>query len=226
MKAFKNLFLITIILFLASSCVEIIDDITINNDGSGTLKYTVNLSSSKVKINSILALDSLDGHRVPKKEELEEKIQAIKKNLAEKSGITNVVVESNFVDYIFKIQCDFKSVNQLQEAFRSVAAEEPMFKNSKELNSEWVSWDGQKLKRSIPDIKIDKPASIKEEDMQRLKEGNYTSITRFQRAVDHFDNQKAILSKNQLAVMIKTTPYLLKENNNLIENTIYLVPLK
>ena len=62
------------VFFVISSCIEILDDITFNLDGSGTFKYTLNLSSSQVKINSILALDSLDGNKVPSLEEIQQKI--------------------------------------------------------------------------------------------------------------------------------------------------------
>ena len=50
------------------------DELTIHDDGSGTLKYAINLSSSRVKVNSILALDSLDGKKVPSIEEIKTKI--------------------------------------------------------------------------------------------------------------------------------------------------------
>jgi hypothetical protein len=59
MRYFK-FFLSALILFSFTSCIEIIDDVTVKNDGSGSMKYTINLSASKVKINTILALDSLD----------------------------------------------------------------------------------------------------------------------------------------------------------------------
>ena len=55
---------------LVTSCIEISDDLTLNNDGSGTLRYKINLSASKVKVNSILALDSLDGKPVPSKTQI------------------------------------------------------------------------------------------------------------------------------------------------------------
>ena len=35
---------------LVASCIEISDDLTLNNDGSGTLRYKINLSASKVKV--------------------------------------------------------------------------------------------------------------------------------------------------------------------------------
>lgn len=221
----------TFILFFActlglTSCIEIIDDVTVNNDGSGNLKYTINLSASKVKINSILALDSLEGHRVPSKDEISERITAFQKKLEAKTGISNVLVESNFTDYIFKVQCDFTSIEALQTAIKDVVKEESQEKNLKELEHNWMSWDGTKLVRSVPDITIERAKSLKAEDAELLKQGNYTSITRFQRPIDKFDNTNAILSKNRLAVMIKTNPYLLTQDYNLLENTIYLTPSK
>ena len=40
------------------------DELTIHDDGSGTLKYAINLSSSRVKVNSILALEFLNLHYI------------------------------------------------------------------------------------------------------------------------------------------------------------------
>ncbi len=215
-----------LLILCLSSCIEIIDDVTINNDGSGNLKYTINLSASKVKINSILALDSLDGHRVPTKDEIAERISSFQKRLEAKTGISNVLVETNFTDYIFKVHCDFSSIDALQTAIKDVIKEESKEKNLKELDHNWMSWDGNKLVRSVPDITIERAKSLKAEDAELLKQGNYTSITRFQRPVDKFDNTNAVLSKNKLAVMVKTNPYALTQDYNLLENTIYLTPTK
>ncbi len=219
-------FLSAFILFSLTSCIEIIDDVTVNNDGSGTMKYTINLSASKVKINSILALDSLDGKKVPSKDEIETKIASFIRKMKTKTGVSNVQMESNLTDFIFKFQCDFTSVAALQTAIKEVVEEETEDKNLKELDHNWMSWDGQKLVRSIPDVTIEKTKELKAEDIELLKTGNYTSITRFERAVDKFDNANALLSKNKLAVMIKTNPYLLSQNYSLLENTIYLTPSK
>jgi hypothetical protein len=213
-------------LFGLTSCIEIIDDVTVNNDGSGSLKYTINLSASKVKINSILALDSLEGRPVPSKEELEERIVIFKKKLSLKTGISNVIVESNFEDYIFKLSCDFTSVQALQHAVKEVVMEETKEKNLEGMDHDWLLWDGNKLSRSIPEITLDRTRNLKPEDAELLKLGNYTSITRFQRPVEKFENTSAALSKNRLAVMVKTNPYLLTQDNDLLENTIYLIPLK
>lgn len=218
--------LIGFLLLTLTSCIEIIDDITINNDGSGTLKYTVNLSASKVKINSILALDSLEGQRVPSKDEILNRMESISKKLASKPGISNVDIETDMTNFVFKIKCDFSSINALQTAVKDIIREESNDKSLKELEHSWLSWDGNKLVRSIPDVTLERIKNLKQEDAELLRQGNYTSITRFERPVDRFENPNAKLAGNKLAVMIKTNPYLLTQNYNLLENTIYLTPNK
>lgn len=209
-----------------TSCIELVDDIKINNDGSGTLKYTINLSSSKVKVTSILALDSINGIRVPSISELNQRIADFQKKLDAKTGISNVTIESDFEDFIFKLRCDFTSVSALQSAIKEVVRDELRDKNVPELDAIWLNWDGQKLVRSIPEITVKKTTEFQQEDIALLKQGTYMSITRFERPVDHFDNGSAQISGNKMNVMIKTNPHALSQNTSLLDNTIYLTPLK
>jgi hypothetical protein len=209
-----------------TSCVEIIDDITLKNDGSGTFKYTINLSSSKVKIKGILALDSLDGKKVPKLEDIKEKIALFKTKLSSKQGISNVNIDSDYEEFVFKFRCDFSSVTVLQSAIKEVVEDMANEKLTVADYQEWLSWDGQKLVRSIPEITLEKTKNLKQEEIDQLKLGSYTSISRFERLVDRFENTEAKLSSNKLNVMVKTGAYSLIQNPNLLENTIYLTPLK
>jgi hypothetical protein len=207
---------------MCSSCIEIIDDITIRNDGSGTLKYTINLSSSKVKIASLLALDSMNGKKVPSLDQIKEKVSAFKFKLEGQLGVSNVMLDPNWPEYIFKLQCDFTSVAALQKALRSVIKEMTEDKTISEKEYDWLVWDGQRLVRSVPEITLEKTKTLKQEEVELLKQGSYTSISRFERLVEKFDNSDAKLSQNKLNVMVKTNPYLLSQNPKLLDNTIYL----
>jgi hypothetical protein len=209
-----------------SSCIEITDDITINADGSGLFKYVINLSESKVKVNSLLALDSIEGKKVPTIAEIESKIGEFKKNLASKPGISNVKIEADFTNFIFKLSCSFSSVNHLQTAVKEVIKEISNEKNSAELEAVWLKWDGQKLERSIPDITIKKSKEFKAEDIEQLKKGKYTSISRFGKSIEKCSNPSSVISKNKLATMVQTNIYSLTKNPKLLENTIYLFPNK
>lgn len=219
-------FIFLLVLFSLTSCVEIIDDISFKLDGSGTFKYTLNLSSSKVKINSILALDSLDGKKVPSIEEIKEKIAFYVDKLEEKEGVSNVKVESNYTDFMFKFSCDFKNVEQLQSAIKEIVEEELKGKDARDLSHIWLSWEPNKLTRSIPSLTTETTSKLKSEDAENLKKGSYVSITRFDRIVEKVENPKAVVSANKLAVMVKTNPFSLSQNTSLLDNVIYLTPLK
>ncbi len=220
MKSF--LYLLSILLLL-SSCVEIIDDVSLNEDGSGTFKYSVNLSSSKVKINSILALDSLDGKKVPSIQEISNKLFDLVDELGKKEGISNVEFNSDYSNFIFKLSCDFTSLEKLQQAIKELVIAENHGKEIAGMNHSWVNFSKNQLIRSIPQITVDKVRKINQKESELLKQGQYTSITRFQKEIKGFENQKARVSKNKKAIMIQTNPYALINNPQLLDNTIFLV---
>lgn len=143
------LFALTLML---SSCIEIIDDLSMNLDGSGTFKYTVNLSASKVKVNSILALDSFNGKKVPKIDEIESKINQFRELLKNEKGIKSVQTEFNKIDFIAKISVDFSSLDELQTGIKSVLTQlDPSIKYTEDYTA-WIAWDHKSLQRMIPKL--------------------------------------------------------------------------
>ncbi len=216
-------FFILSLLISLTSCIEIIDDLSLNEDGSGTFKYNINLSSSKVKINSLLALDSLDGKRVPSLEEISEKFNNVVDLLRTKEGISEVTFSADYNNYIFKLKCDFSSLSALQNAIHEVIKSENGNKSLPELEETWLTFEEDKLVRSIPQITVQKAKEINTEDRALLKNGSYTSITRFYKEVDQCENDRCVVSKNRMAVMLRTDPYSLTQNPNLLDNAIYLV---
>ena len=200
------------------------DELTIHDDGSGTLKYAINLSSSRVKVNSILALDSLDGKKVPSIEEIKTKVSLFKKTLSLQNGISNISISENYTDFIFKFECNFTNIDLLQEGlcktFLIISNDDKI----SESEFSWLSWDSKVLKRSIPSIATDKLQRITKNDLVLLKTGSYTSITRFDRGVERFENPLSKLSKDTKALMLRTDTYSLKEKHSLLENIIYLIP--
>ena len=139
-----------IVISLLSSCIELIDDITLHNDGSGTFKYSINLSSSRLKVNSILALDSLDGKKVPSMGEIKNKISAFTTALKSQNGLSNVRSEFDEANLILKLFVDFKTVGQLEQGIKNSIIAVSKEKSSYELNESWIAWDGKTLKRSVP----------------------------------------------------------------------------
>lgn len=223
----KAVFLFSLLAISLTSCIEIIDDIALNADGSGTFKYNINLSASRVKLNSVLALDSLDGKKVPSKQEIDERIHHFISLLEQKNGISKVNLEMDLDNYIVKMSCDFQSVRILQDAItKSLQEELKEEKPMLEEDVDWLSWTEDNFIRSIPDFTIKRTKELKPEEINLLKQANYICITRFSRPVKSCSNESALIAKNKMAVMLKTNAYSLTQNLNLLENTIYLSPLK
>lgn len=221
----KLFFLSLITLMTVSSCVDIFDELVMHNDGTGTYKYTVNLSASKIKINSILALDSIDGRRVPSLGEIKDKIEIYKIKLEGKEGISNVKVDANYEDFVFKFSCDFQNVAVLQNGIREIVMEESKDKTHPLFSETWISWDGKQLARSVPNFQS--PIhQLKVEDRESLRSGKYISVTRFDREIAKSDNTTAQISPSKTAVMVKASTYEVASNPSVLKNTILLGPLK
>ena len=215
-----------LVFFLLSSCIELIDDLTIHNDGSGTFKYIINLSSSKIKVNSILALDSIDGKKVPSMGEIKSKINNFAATLRGQEGISNVELTINDVDLIIKLSFDFKSISNFQNGLKVAIIASSNAKNSEELNQNWLSWDGKILKRNIPLLSLTISDQLKETDLDLLKSGSYTSINRFDRPIEKVEKMNSKINPSRTASMLKVNTYDLQKNYSLIDNCIYLTPLK
>jgi hypothetical protein len=207
------------LILLLTSCVEIIDDLKINSDGTGTFKYTINLSASKTKVTSILALDSLYGEKVPKVNDIKEKIKSFKEKLKEQEGISNVIVTEDYVNYIIKFQCDFKSVNHLETALKKSIVE---IQQKNEIDYDWLCFKNKVLVRKTPVLNLDEIRKFGDRDIDKLKTGNYTSIVRFSSKIDTFENKMAIKSKSNTSIMVRVTPDMLLLNQNLLDNRIIL----
>jgi len=211
-------FLLLPCLFLFSSCMDIIDDLTVNRDGSGVLKLNINLSKSKMRINSILALDSLNGKRVPTISEISDKIDYYADKLREKQGIRNVEVSRDFENYIFKFEIGFNKVENLEKDIKEIVSEE----NSSWVNFDfdWVKWDNGVLQRNNIRIPEDQFNRLKYEDQEKLKDGVYTSITRFQDPIVEYSNPLSKLTPNRLNLMIRTSTNNLAKDTQQLQNTI------
>jgi len=220
----KILFLLIVPALMLSSCIEIIDDLSLNLDGSGTFKYTVNLSSSKVKVNSILALDSFNGKKVPKIEEIESKINQFRELLTLEKGIKSVQTEFNKVDFIAKITVDFSSLEDLQAGIKSVLTQLDSSIKYSEDDTAWITWDHKSLKRMIPQLVEERIKNETQSDQALLNTGSYTCISRLPKAIQNTSNSACKLNPTKTAAMLRVNTLDLKLNPSLLEHTLTLSP--
>ena len=128
--------------------------------------------------------------------------------------------------FVFRLNCSFNSLPELQSAMKKVIIMENQNKPIPELEYNWLHYTDSTLQRSVPEVTIKKSQEIKDKDRDLLKQGTYTSISRFETEVTGFENETAVLSANKKAVMVRTDPYSLSQNPHLLDNIIYLSPIK
>ncbi|MBM3165288.1 MAG: hypothetical protein FJZ80_07500 [Bacteroidetes bacterium] len=209
---------------LLGSCIEIIDDLSINMDGSGVFKYTINLSSSKIKVNSILALDSFNGKKVPKIEEIETKIGEFKLLLEKEKGINSVQTEFNKVDFIVKISVNFSRIDDLQTGIKSVIVQLDPSSNIHQEESTWIGWDAKTLQRIVPKIIEERIKADTQTDDELLKMGSYTCISRLPKSIQHSSNPQCKLNPAKTAAMLRVNTFDMKLNPGLLEHSLTLSP--
>jgi len=212
-------FLYFFCVYILSGCVDIIDELAIHANGSGTLRYSINLSSSKTKVNSVLALDSLNGRAVPSKEEIKRKILEFKHILSTKKGISELNIQEDYVNYLFKIQCNFSNIVNLQTAIKETIIELSLG-NLQQTDIEWITQEKNMLIRHIPQTIIYQIKKLDRNDSEQLRQGNYTSITRFDTEIIEYDNPLSQLSKNKQALLIRSNIYSLLHDPQLLDNVI------
>src|SRR5690606_19084744 len=143
--------------------------------------------------------------------------------LSSQEGIKNVQLEEDLTNYIFKLSCEFQNIELLQSGIKKTLAEIIQHQKNDMDTYQWITWNGNALSRSIPQMAVEQAKILKTEDMELLKQGTYTNITRFENEVEKFENETAVLAKNKKAVMLRVSTYSLIKNVDLMKNKITIV---
>jgi hypothetical protein len=205
-----------------TSCFEVIEDISIKKDGSGNMKLTLNFSQSKTKIAAMMLMDSVQGHKVPGRSEIEESMQEAVAKLKTMKGISNVTQQTDFNNYIATISFSFKNTADINNLTKKLLGEYNVNTNI----AATYAYDPEKAKftRTYQHSKEVKEqfSKMKERDKEILRSASYISIFRFEEAISSYSNQAAKLSKNQQAVMQRMPLYDLASGKADITNQIQL----
>jgi len=206
--------------FSFSACFEITEDISINADGTGSFRLILNASESKDNLINYMKVGEVDGKKIPAQSEIDYNLVKLKFVLQGIQGLSDVNVEKDFQNFIFKITGNFEQLDRLNlgiiqvaEAFNTSGFDIPRDNNFK-------SGAGH-IQRFFP-----YPIDTQFYDRARssvqyiLDEARVTSIFRFAEKIKSFTNKKAILSPSGKAVMLKATLAELGKAEKSLENKI------
>lgn len=203
------------------SCFDIIEEVSMNTDGSGNFKLVLNMSRSKTKINSLMKMKTVNGHEVPTKQEIKSKAAAIEKTIQQTAGISNVKTALDFENFIATFNCRFANVNSLNNAVKNIGGKEVTKQPGTEKNYEYDA--GTKTFSRLNKFSLkDEYQKLSAADREIFNDASYTGIYRFQNDVAAASNVSSKVSVNKKAVMLKHNALDIITNKKSIENKITL----
>lgn len=209
------------LILLCSSCFEIVEEVSFNEDGSGKVSLTLNLSRSRTRINSIRLLDSINDYKVPTEGEIRKHFTEVIAQIKSTKGISQVTHKLNFNDYIVTLSCQFANV----EALNSVITKFSSTKEAEKIALQKHFSFNKVNKTFTRNHHYDLAAEFKKtkmEDRKVFETASITTIYRFQLPIKSSSNIKAKISGSKKAIMLKVTAQELIKKQNSIKNQISL----
>ena len=208
-------------ILMLQSCFEIVEQVFIKEDGSGTFELVLNMSKSKTKINSIMKMKKVNGHDVPDKEEIAKKVNDLEKTIQHTSGISNVKTSLDFDNYIATLSCSFNKVSNLNAAVKNIGNKEKT--NNPALEKSYDYDAAGKLFSRLNKFSLkDEYYKMSNADREIFATANYTSIFRFVTDVTAASNKESKVAGNKKAVMLKLNALDVITGKKSIENKINL----
>ena len=189
-----------------SSCFDIVEEVKMNNDGTGELKLTIDLSQSKKNLANYMKAGEINGVEIPSKDEVKLEIIKLKQTLSKIKGISNVKTKSDFSEFIFEVNGDFENVKALNKAinasaktFNQTPFPLPKFKHFEYSSNQFSRLFEYTNERFSEKEYNDFSAVVK----YLMESAKVVSIYRFEKPVRKVSNKKANLSPSKKAVKLE-----------------------
>lgn len=202
MKIFLKRLLFLLPFLLLTSCFDILDKVNVKADGSGEYSLILNSSKSKTRLASISKMETVNGKKVPKKAEIEAKINEAARIFKTVPGISNVKTSMDFDNYIIKLSCNFKKIENVNAGLEQLKAKNILGKmiptNIYSHNPQSKSFTRNKINTFKSDY--DK---LNAADKEVFNNAKYTSVLQFENTVKSQSNNTYQLSPNKKAMKLE-----------------------
>lgn len=219
MKNFLRLFLLFTPLLFLTSCFDILDKVNLKADGTGEYTIILNASKSKTRLASIAKMETINGKKVPQKSEIENKINEAAKIFRATPGITNVKTSMDFDNYILKLSCNFKNIENINAGLEKLKSQKIL---GKMVPTQIYSHSAEKkslTRNKVSTFKADYDKMSKA-DKEIFNDAKYTSIMQFENTVKSQTNSSYMLSPNKKALKLDADILDLILQKKQIQNTI------
>lgn len=215
----KALIYTLFISILFTSCFEIIEEVNLNQDGSGSFEYTLNMSQSRKEINSLRQLDSFRNYHIPTEDELNQSINEGLAILKTCDGISSVSLSRDYENYVFRLKFNFDTITNLNQAisktFGGMAHRALPFQAS-------FDWNNTSYQRNSDFHESGAFEDLSLQNRKVMSTSHYINIVRLPGEVKAVLNPRAKVSGNKKAVFLKSNILQLIKGNEAMQNTILM----
>ncbi|AZA55812.1 hypothetical protein [Chryseobacterium shandongense] len=202
MKKVIKIFLAIVPLMLFTSCFDILDKVNVRADGSGEYTLILNASKSKTRLASISKMETINGKKVPKRTDIEAKINEAARIFKATPGISNVKTSMDFNNYILKLSCNFSKIENINAGLEQMKARNII---GKMIPTQIYNQNLSKkvfIRNKVNTFKSDYDKMSKA-DKEIFHEARYISVLQFENTVKSQSNGAYSLSPNKKAVKLE-----------------------
>ena len=201
MKKYFRQILLLIPLFLLMSCFDILDKVNLKADGSGEYSLILNASKSKTRLSSISKMETINGKKVPKRAEIESKINEAARIFKTTPGISNVKTSMDFDNYIIKLSCNFKKIENVNAGLELLKAKDILGKMVPTNIYAYLPDKKTLVRNKINTFKSDYD-KLGKADKEVFNDAKYTSVLQFENAIKSQSNSAYQISPNKKALKL------------------------
>lgn len=190
------------VMFLTlTSCFDILDKVNLNADGSGEYSIILNASKSKTRLASISKMETINGKKVPKKAEIQSQLNEAAAVFKTVPGITNVQTTADFNNYIIKLSCSFKKIENINEGIVKLKAKKILGKmipaNLYGSNTAAKTFTKNKINTFKSDYE-----KLSKADQEIFSSAKYTNVLQFEKSIKSQTNTSYQISPNKKALKL------------------------
>ncbi|WP_415324959.1 hypothetical protein [Chryseobacterium sp. MMS23-Vi53] len=203
MKLFLRQFVMILPLLFLTSCFDILDKVNIKADGSGEYTVILNASKSKTRLASISKMETINGKKVPKKSEIENKINEAARIFKATPGISNVKTSMDLDNYIIKLSCSFKKIENINAGLEQLKAKNIVGKMIPTQIYTHNLANKSFTRNEINTFKNDYD-KLSKADKEIFNDAKYTSVLQFENTIKSQSNTSYLLSPNRKALKLES----------------------
>ena len=170
-------------------------------DGSGEYAVILNASKSKTRLQSISKMETVNGKKIPKKSEIENKVKAASDIFRTVAGISNVKTRLDFDNFIIKLSCNFRKIENINTGLEQLKAKNIIGKAIPTQLYKNNTAEKTFIRNKIASYKNDYD-KLSKADKEVFSNATYTSILQFENLIKSQTNNAYTMSPNKKAIKL------------------------